>query len=227
MIAGIRIKVCGITSLVDAEAADAVGADFLGFIFHEASPRHVPAAQWKAMVPRLPPRRKVAVAVSPTAGALRGWSESGIDFFQVHFPDGTPASTLEQWKSAVGAERLWLAPRLPPGAPFPEWILDYAGTVLWDAFARDSYGGTGRTADWPAFRAARQAHRGHTWVLAGGLTPDNVAEALSVAGAGVLDVNSGVEAAPGVKDPDKLRLFFERVRAAVQPRGNTPADAPG
>jgi phosphoribosylanthranilate isomerase len=215
MIAGIRIKVCGITTLVDAEAADACGADFLGFIFYEKSPRFVPLAQWRAMAPRLPPRRKVAVSVMPAADDLRAWAEAGFDFFQVHFPVETSAATLAAWSAAVGADRLWLAPKLPPGAAFPTTVLEHGRTVLWDTYAKDAFGGSGRTGDWAAYRAAREAHTKTNWILAGGLSPGNVAAALAATGARWLDVNSGVESAPGVKDPAKLGAFFAAVRAGA------------
>lgn len=215
MVAGIRIKVCGITSLVDAEAADACGADFLGFIRYSKSPRFVPPAQFRAMSPRLPSRRKVAVAVTPSVDELRAWSDEGFDAFQVHFPLETPPETVAAWSAAVGEDRLWLAPRLPPGAAFPAGLLPLAETVLWDTFSADGCGGTGRTGDWAGFRAAREAHLWKTWILAGGLTPENVAAALVATGARLLDVNSGVELAPGVKDPAKLRAFFAAVRAAA------------
>ncbi len=207
MIAGIRLKVCGITSLVDADAADAIGADFLGFIFHPKSPRHIELAQWRAMAGRLPPRRRVAVSVNPSPADLRTWVEAGFDAFQVHFPLETDDGVLASWAEAVGRDRLWLAPKMPPGVAFPERVLAHAGTILWDTYAADGYGGTGRTGDWSAFRRAREAHVEHTWILAGGLAPDNVAAALAASGARFLDINSGVELSPGVKDPARLKAL--------------------
>lgn len=214
MINGVRIKVCGLTSLVDAEAADAGGADFLGFNLYEKSPRFVTCDQFKAMLPRLPPRKKVVVGVMPDEAELRSWVEVGFDAFQIHFPYETADDVLQSWSRIVGAERLWLAPQMPPGSPLQTKWLGLAQTILWDAHAADKFGGTGRTADWDAFRAARDEHRDTTWVLAGGLSSENVTDALAATGARFLDVNSGVEAAPGVKDPEKLRLFFAAVRQA-------------
>lgn len=216
MISGIRLKVCGLTTLVDAEAADAIGADFLGFNLYQKSPRYIPLPQWQAMAGRLPPRRKVAIAVMPSADDLRAWSEAGFDAIQVHFPLETTDDVLAAWASAVGRDRLWLAPKLPPGAPFPERILTHADTILWDTFAAGTYGGTGRTSDWDGFRAVRLAHPGTTWVLAGGLAPDNVAAALAATTTTFLDVNSGVELAPGVKDPAKLKALAAAVRSRSQ-----------
>jgi phosphoribosylanthranilate isomerase len=217
MIAGIRIKVCGLTTLVDAEAADAAGADYLGFIFYPKSPRYVSPTQFATMAPRLPPRKKVAVSVAPSVGDLKTWADAGFDVFQVHFPAATPMAVIGAWAEAVGPERLWVAPKLPPGTSFPWEIALHARTILWDTYSAEAYGGTGKTGDWKGFRAAREEHPKVTWVLAGGLSPQNVGQALKVSGARVLDVNSGVEAAPGIKDPAKLEAFFAAVRGAAGP----------
>jgi phosphoribosylanthranilate isomerase len=219
MTGGIRIKVCGITTLVDAEAADAAGADFLGFNFYPKSPRFVSLSQWRAMAPRLPPRKKVVIAVAPPPDDLKSWLDAGFDAFQIHFPIATPTAMIGAWSQTVGPERLWIAPKLPPGSTLPPELLLHARTVMWDTYASDSFGGTGKTGDWAGFRAARADHPEHTWLLAGGLSADNVAAALAATGAKFLDVNSGVETAPGIKDPAKLGAFFEAVRAAVAGSG--------
>src|SRR3954471_8959829 len=85
MIDGIRFKVCGLRSLVDAEFADRCGADYLGFIFHPKSPRYIPIEQYRAMAPRLPDRRKVAVSVEPTVADLSAMREAGFHYFQIHY----------------------------------------------------------------------------------------------------------------------------------------------
>lgn len=222
MIGGIRFKVCGLRTLVDAELADQIGADFLGFIFHPKSSRHLSLLQWKAMAPRLPERKRVAVSVVPTVDELEGWRDAGFDAFQVHFPFDASEEVVAGWSAAVGRERLWLAPRLPPGTPFPLTLLRHASTVLLDTYARDAYGGTGATGDWPAFRRLAKEQADHTWILAGGLSPANIGEALAASGARFVDVNSGVETAPGIKDPAKLRAFALALHRARQP-GSDPA----
>lgn len=210
MIRGIRVKVCGLTSLVDAAAAAAIGADFLGFILHPASPRFVPLEQFAAMRPGLPDRPKVAVMVAPSAASLAAAQAAGFDRFQLHFAPEAAARAAE-WSAAVGPERLWLAPRLPPGVALdPAW-LPWARTWLLDAYSPSRYGGTGHTGDWSVFRTLRAAYPERMWVLAGGLGPDNVAAALAATGARAIDVNSGVERGPGVKDPERLA----RLRAAL------------
>jgi len=211
MINGIRLKICGLTSLVDAGLADRCGADYLGFVLHPRSPRHVGLAQYRAMAPRLPDRKKVGVAVEPSAEELAEILASGFDFVQVHCGHATPAATVEAWAQAVGRPRLWLAPRLPPEVDVPPEFLPLAETFLFDAFHAEQFGGSGKTADWTKFRRHREAHADKTWILAGGLNPENIAVGLQATGARFVDVNSGVEASPGVKDPAKLDALAARL----------------
>ena len=114
MIGGVRLKVCGLTSLVDAELADRSGADYLGFILYPKSPRYIALAQYRALAPRLPDRRRVAVTVEPTLDELAAWEDAGFDFIQIHFRLETPLATVTAWSERVGRDRLWLAPKLPP-----------------------------------------------------------------------------------------------------------------
>jgi phosphoribosylanthranilate isomerase len=215
MINGIRIKVCGLTSLVDADCADACGADYLGFVLHEKSPRRVTLGQFRAMASRLPERHRVAVTVEPEARALYAMQEAGFDFFQVHFRHDFPASSVEAWSNAVGPESLWLAPKLPPGTDMPEALLGLSTSVLLDTFDPNLFGGTGRTGDWPKFKRHREGHPEKTWILSGGLSPENVGDAITGTGARFVDVNSGVESAPGVKDHARLKAFVASVRNAA------------
>ena len=216
MINGVRLKVCGITSLVDADAADAVGADCLGFIFHAKSPRNVAATQYAAMKERLPPRKKVAVCVEPSAVELAALEKLGFDLFQIHFAAETTVATLGAWSQLAGRNRLWLAPKLPPSQDVkPEW-LTFADTFLLDTFHADKFGGTGETGDWPKFKRHREAHPGKTWILSGGLTPANIAAAVTSTGAKFVDVNSGVEQAPGIKSPAKLQALVLALHNATK-----------
>ncbi len=215
MVGGIQIKVCGLTSLVDAGVADACGADYLGFNFYPKSPRHISLAQYRSMAGRLPARHKVAVAVEPEAGALAAMRDAGLDRFQVHFRHDMPAGAIEGWSREVGAGSLWLAPKLPPAVDVPAAWLALATAVLLDTFDDALFGGTGRTGDWPKFRRHRRTHPGTTWILSGGLSPENVGEALAGSGARFIDVNSGVESAPGVKDQARLKAFAAAVHKAA------------
>ena len=215
MIDGIRLKVCGLTSIVDAEFADRCGADYLGFIFHPKSPRFVSLEQYHAMAPRLPARRKVAVSVEPTVGELEAMRDLGFDFFQVHYGPETPEAHLMAWSRTVGAKHLWLAPNLPPGHSVSPAATAVARFILFDTYQPSGFGGSGRTGDWAGFKRHQSAHPGNFWILAGGLTPENIGEALRQTGARVVDVNSGVEAAPGIKDEAKLKRFVVAIHEAV------------
>jgi len=211
MIAGIRVKVCGLRSLVDAEAADAVGADYLGFILYPKSPRCITLEQFRSLLPRLPPRQKVAVSVEPTPEELSEWLAAGFDHLQVHFRPETPAATVAAWAAAARG-KLWLAPKIPAGVAWrPEWLAA-ARTMLMDTYHPAGFGGSGKTGDWPYYARCRDEHPGHQWILAGGLGPENVARALSETGARWIDVNSGVESVPGVKDAAKIGQLAAAIR---------------
>lgn len=214
MIDGVRLKVCGLSSLVDAELADKCGADYLGFILYPKSPRYISLTQYRAMAPRLPDRRKVAVSVEPTLDELAAMQAAGFDFFQIHFRLETPVEQLTAWSRLVGEKHLWLAPKLPPGADVPPSALAVAKYILFDTYHKDGFGGSGKTGDWANFVRHQTAHRGNFWVLAGGLSPDNIRDALRATHPRIVDVNSGVESAPGVKDEAKLKAFVVALHKA-------------
>lgn len=219
MIDGIRLKVCGLTSLVDAEFADRCGADYLGFIFHPQSPRCISFAQFRAMAPRLPMRRKVAVSVEPTVDELAAQRDAGFDYFQIHHRIETPEAQLAAWSRLVGEKHLWLAPKLPPGTDVPAAALAAAKFILCDTFHAAGFGGSGQTGDWSGFARQQAAHAKNFWILAGGLNAENIGAALKQSGARFVDVNSGVESAPGVKDEAKLKRFVVALHhAATVPR---------
>lgn len=215
MIAGLRCKVCGLRTLIDAEHADQAGIDYLGFNLHPASPRFLPLEQFNAMRPLLPERKLVAVAVEPTLSALTAMQAADFDCFQIHFRADLPVATVAAWSETVGRDRLWLAPKLPPGVDvLPDW-LELADTFLLDTFHADKFGGTGKTGDWEKFRRHQQAHPQKRWILAGGLNPDNVVAAVAATGTKYLDLNSGVETSPGVKDPQKLARVVTALRSRL------------
>jgi phosphoribosylanthranilate isomerase len=215
MIDGIHLKVCGLTTLADAHFADESGADYLGFNFYKKSPRHISIDQFRSMSGRLPKQNRVAVAVEPDAASLRAMGDAGIDRYQIHFRHELPIEAIEAWSLAVGAENLWLAPKLPLASDVPATWLGLAKVVLLDTFDESLFGGTGRTGDWPKFRRHLERHPGTTWILSGGLNPGNVEGALAGSGARFLDVNSGVESSPGMKDHAKLTAFIAAMRNAA------------
>jgi len=202
------LKVCGQTRAEDAHVAAEVGADYLGFILYPNSPRAVTLERYAEIAPELPagPRR-VAVMVEPTTDELASAVAAGFNFFQIHCAHTTPLATVQGWSMQVGAHHLWLAPKLPPGEDVPMDWLPLAATFLLDTFHAGGFGGSGKTGDWTKFARYRETHPQHTWILAGGLSPDNVADAVAKSGAFFIDVNSGVETSPGVKDHAKLRAL--------------------
>jgi phosphoribosylanthranilate isomerase len=212
MINGVRFKVCGLTSLIDAGTADACGADYLGFNFYQKSPRYVSLETFHSMAPHLPHKPTVAVTVEPTPEELARLKGEGFDFFQLHFPLRTPLARIETWAAAVTPERLWLAPRVPPGERIEPAMFALAGTFLFDTYQAGTYGGTGQVGDWRAFARLQVEYSRLNWMLAGGLTADNIAAALGVTNARMVDVNSGIESVPGIKSAEKLQRFCAALR---------------
>jgi phosphoribosylanthranilate isomerase len=207
MINGVRFKVCGLTSLVDAAAADACGADYLGFIFFQQSPRYVSMETFNAMAAHLPRKPKVAVTVDPTLDELARLKAAGFDYYQLHFPLTTPLARVEAWAAAVTPEKLWLAPRVPPGELLEPSLFALANTFLFDTYQAGTYGGTGQVGDWAEFGRLQKEFPRINWILAGGITAENVVVALTATEARTVDVNSGVESVPGIKSVEKLKRF--------------------
>jgi phosphoribosylanthranilate isomerase len=209
-----RIKVCGITRREDAELALSLGADYIGIILYEKSPRAVAPGAVPSLLEVVPPGKRVLVDVATPADRLESYMSLGFDAFQIHFDLDIPMASVAGWAGLVGQDRLWVAPRIPAGEPnFPQILMEFADTILLDAYDKEAYGGTGRAGlNWQRFLDCSLLYQHKRWILAGGLSPDNVREALDFTQAGTIDVNSGVESAPGIKDPEKLRLLFEVVR---------------
>jgi phosphoribosylanthranilate isomerase len=213
MIGDIQLKVCGLRRPEDARLCAELGADFIAFNFYPPSPRYLSPRDYTALAPELPlgPRR-VAVLVEPSEDELNRVRDLGFDFFQIHARHELDVSMPRAWGDALGRSRLWLAPKLPPGEKMRDEWLDLADTFLIDTFHAHGFGGSGRTGDWNGFAAARQAHPTKTWILAGGLSPDNLAAAIAASGARFIDVNSGVEDAPAQKSATKLQALVEVLR---------------
>lgn len=204
MVDVVRVKICGITSLADALIAIEAGADALGFVFHAPSPRHVTPELAAEIIAALPPFVQTVGLfvnrdldfVNETAANCR------LDLVQLH-GDEPP-----EYCAAV-ARRVIKAFRVRDPASI-EPIRHYHVTAhLLDAYSPSAYGGTGHTFNW---EIARRVKSFGPLVLAGGLTPDNVAEAVAAVGPYAVDVSSGVESAPGQKDPEKVREFIRRAK---------------
>jgi phosphoribosylanthranilate isomerase len=196
------IKICGITREADAGLAASLGANALGFVLWPGSPRHVSLARVRMIVASLPPFvTPVGVFVDPTAGELADAAGAGIRLAQVHGTLATSSPLPVVRAAHLGDNEDGLDIEVGP-----------MQTVLLDAHDPVRYGGTGKTIDWT--RAAGVSARRRI-VLAGGLTPLNVREAIAAVRPYAVDVASGVEAEPGIKDPLKLRAFIDAVRGTV------------
>lgn len=223
-----RVKICGITNEADMLAAIEAGADFLGFIFYEKSPRYISPAQVAALIGMLPgldaPRVPlcVGVFVNPALDEVADVVQRcKLGAAQVHRADpvvlraiherlqgalypGIQPQTFEEGMAAIkaGAANEAETMSVPPWLP----------QLLVDAYHPDLAGGTGRRADFEL--AGRLVSAVDRMMLAGGLTPENVAETIQAVRPWAVDVSSGVETAPGRKDHAKIRAFVQAARAA-------------
>lgn len=209
----VSVKVCGITRVKDANLALELGAEKLGFILHEKSPRKIEFKEVKKFKTELGLNLKqmVAVEVAPEIKDVKEMVAQGFGYFQFHFPYDFPRKFIEDWAEMVGVENLWLAPRIPAGVDFPEDLLCFADTFLVDAYSEDKFGGTGKCSDWEQFSIWQKSFPSKKWILAGGLSPLNIQLAIKNTLVRAVDVNSGVEEFPGVKDHSKLREFFTKI----------------
>jgi phosphoribosylanthranilate isomerase len=235
------VKICGITNLEDALLAVEAGADALGFVFYDKSPRKIDVETARAIVEKLPEQiEKVGVLVG---GSDIEWFdivlEAGLTAVQ-HYPgprsQGTQgiralcmsrfpgplkhfmaviplADSLKDDRIVTGlaADFVRFRTNIPEKAPVPEGVFD---TFLLDSGGGQQPGGTGKTFNWrkavPLAEGIRQV--GLKLVVAGGLTAQNVGEAIDVLKPWGVDVSSGVESCPGKKDPEKVRAFIQAVR---------------
>lgn len=202
-----RVKICGITRLEDGLAAAAAGADAIGLVFVDASPRRVDPAQAQAIVAGLPPLIKL-VGLFSDAPAERVQAVLGavaLDLIQFHGRE--PAEFCRRFgRPYIKALRMaeGLDPRVEAGR-----YADAAGLLL-DSFHPQLTGGTGETFDWT--RVPRDL--GRPLILAGGLTPDNVGAAVAAVRPYAVDVSSGVESSKGIKDAAKVAAFVRAVANA-------------
>lgn len=199
----VRLKICGLTRESDVDAAVAAGADAIGFVLWPGSPRAVSPARAATLGRRLPPwTARVGVMVAPSrADAADAIVTARLTALQVHAVEDL--AWLEDLSVPVVAVRSLDAAE---AAATPAGV-----TLMLDAHDPVRHGGTGRPIDWT--RAAAIAAR-EPIVLAGGLTPDNVADAIARVRPYGIDVSSGVEDAPGLKSPSRIAAFAEALRRA-------------
>jgi phosphoribosylanthranilate isomerase len=206
----VKVKICGITNAPDALAAVDAGADALGFMFYEPSPRHISIPQAAEIIRRLPPFvLKVGVFVdAPEDTVMRAIGDCGLSMLQFHGKE-SPEYCAQFGLMSVKAFRIRDAESLKalPEYPTEAWLLD--------AFVADKLGGTGEKFNWDLAIEAKKL--GRPIFLAGGLTPANVADAVRTVQPFAVDVSSGVEAAPGKKDPAKVRDFIAAAKGVATP----------
>ena len=203
-----KIKICGITNSDDALAAVTAGADSLGFVFHKASPRYVTAEVVRRIVATLPPFvLPVGVFVNEDMKVVRDLMDAcGLALAQLHGDES--AAYCEQLGRPV-----LKAIRLRDMGSFLS-LAEYKGRAgvrgfVIDAYSETAYGGTGQTTDWSL---AAEAANTAAILLAGGLTSENVSEAIAKVRPYGVDVSSGVEASPGKKDHGKVKAFIQAVK---------------
>lgn len=202
----VKVKICGLTNLTDAQAAVEAGADLLGFIFAEQSPRRMTVEAVAAFVRHLPLHvLRVGVFVDPVEDlVMQAASACGLNLLQFHGSE-SPEFCTQFGLMSVKAFRVRDEQSL---AALPAYHTD---AWLLDTYSETQAGGTGQTFKWELATAAKQ--HGRPIFLAGGLTPDNVAEAVRRVQPFAVDVSSGVEAVPGRKDHAKVATFIRAAKA--------------
>ena len=199
----VRVKICGLTNLADARLASDLGAHALGFIFYPKSPRYLAPEAARDIIAQLPPLvLAVGVFVNEELATVRELADQmGLDWLQLH------GEEPPDYCQALGRNIIKVIPVKDETSL--EQMIAYQGRVrafLLDTYKSGQKGGTGQIFDWSLAVSAKN------WgplILAGGLNPDNIAAAVQAVQPPAVDVASGVEAAPGRKDPDKLRAFFK------------------
>jgi phosphoribosylanthranilate isomerase len=203
-----KIKICGIKTVNDALAAMHAGAALLGFNFYPKSPRHIDVGTCRdimSVMRRYGQMVYVGVFVNASAAEVRATLETcGLTLAQLH---GDETSDLVQSLCGKAFKAFRGVPESVNG-----FAREAAPALLVDASVKGMYGGTGVTADW---QGARALARQYPILLAGGLTPESVAAAVRQVRPWGVDVASGVESAPGQKDPDKMKAFVQAVRSAT------------
>lgn len=204
-----KIKICGLTSVDDAQLALRLGADFLGFNFYRPSPRYIEPAAAAEIIGSLPAETcAVGIFVNAETDAIKAVLEQcPLQMVQLH---GDETNDHCRAVAALGVDVIKaIRVRGPDDLSLAQ---DYdVSAVLLDAFREELYGGTGHTFDWSWLQQGTDKKV----FLAGGINPDNINEALAV-GTYAVDLCSGVESQPGIKDPAKMKTIFDRVARYYQ-----------
>jgi phosphoribosylanthranilate isomerase len=210
-----RVKICGITQPEQGKAIAFAGATALGFICVPSSPRYVSAAQIRAVVTQLPENiDNIGVFANSTVDEIaQTVADSGLTGVQLHGDEST--EFCYQIRQSLPNVEIIKALRIRSLEDFDKAVsyTDTVNTLLLDAYHPQQLGGTGKTLDW---NMLQQFSPNCPWFLAGGLTPDNIVEALNQVKPSGIDLSSGVERAPGDKDLDKVAQLFARLQAKAQ-----------
>ena len=214
------IKICGLSTAPSLEAALEAGADMVGLVFFEKSPRHVSLEQARALARLARGRARIAVLTVDASDATLGAIIDAVapDFLQLHGRE-TPARLADLKRTFGLATIKAIGVSAVSDLDAATAYADVADRLLFDAKApKDARlpGGNGVAFDW---RLLAGLDLQRPYLLSGGLDPDNVAQAIAIAGAAGVDVSSGVESAPGVKDIGKIRAFVAKARAAFAKAG--------
>lgn len=200
----VRVKICGMTNLDDALMAVEAGADALGFVFFQGSPRYISPDQAAAIIRRLPPFvQTVGLFVNEEPATVNLVADQcRLDMVQLHGEESP------DYCNAV-RRRIIKAFRVKDLSTLDDMTNYHVAACLLDAWSPTAHGGTGTSFNWDIAARAAASHR---IILAGGLTPDNVAGAVALVNPYAVDVSSGVERAPGKKDASLIRAFIGAVR---------------
>lgn len=201
----VKVKICGITNLTDAIAAVDFGADALGFVLFQGSPRYISYSDAASIIKKLPPlTTTIGVFVDEKPEQIEKIiGLTGIDVVQLH--GNEPPEICNFSRRIIKAIRVKYLESLNPLIHYK----DRVSAFLLDTFTPEIFGGTGQIFNWDIALDAKQFGR---IILAGGLTPDNIAEAVGRVRPYGVDVSSGVESEKGKKDHRKLKLFIERAK---------------
>lgn len=207
------IKICGLTRSVDAEYADAAAVEYLGVIFAGGPRERTPTQARDTLAGRR--ARKVGVFADQAEDEIAATVETvGLHVVQMH--GGADVKRVERVRAATGRE-VWVVVRTADGMlpDSVEELGECADALLIDAHVPGQLGGSGVQVPWDRLGESLDALDYHPRiVLAGGLTPENVAEAIELVAPNIVDVSSGVESSPGVKDHARIRAFVAAVRSA-------------
>jgi phosphoribosylanthranilate isomerase len=206
-----RIKICGITQPDQGKAIANLGATALGFICVRQSPRYVTSAQIQTIISHLPAKiDSIGVFVNTTAEEIsQVVTESGLTGIQLH--GGESPEFCQQLRQLLPQTEIIKAFRIKSAESLlaTNAYFDCVDTLLLDTYHPQLFGGTGKTLDWETLAKSCPSY---PWLLAGGLTPDNVVDALKQLNPTGIDLSSGVERSPGDKDLEKVARLFEKLR---------------